>query len=76
MPNKHEWKNGSIEVPIYTGENCGENCWEQTAPRSYETKYWGGYYLINENISWEINEYLPSNYDPDSIGVFENYNYS
>jgi len=82
MPNKYEWKSGSLEVPIYTGNNkygsdeCPDgfyySCWEQTAPRTYETKYWGGYYLANEDVSFVIEENNePSNYNPNDLTIYD-----
>jgi hypothetical protein len=81
MPNKYEWKSGSLEVPIYTGEykygsDCPDefyynSCWEQTAPKTYETKYWGGYFLAHENINYEIEENNePSDYDSDELTTY------
>ena len=80
MPNKYEWQSGSIEVPVYTGdqkwdEECPDEfdyyCWEQTAQKDYETKYWGRYYKMNEEINYSIRENEPNGYNENNLQFYD-----
>jgi len=79
-PNKYEWKSGSIEVPVYTGNNQWSECpteydyycWQQTAPKETVTKYWGGYYLAHEDVNFELDHNSePDGYHPDSLVYYD-----
>jgi len=87
MPNKYEWKSGSINVKEFEGdydnfgaEFCPQdedeweetNCWQQTGPPVTEKKYWGGYYKIGEAPSHNDPTYsTPEGYDEAAIDYYD-----
>jgi hypothetical protein len=86
MPNKYEWKSGSINVKEFEGDSdsfgaefCPQDedewadtyCWQQTELPVTEKKYWGGYYKIGENPSYNDPTYsLPEGYDSTAIDIY------
>ena len=85
LPNKYEWKSGSVNVIEFNGESdnhgqeCpGENswCWHQTGARPDTTtkKYWGGYYQIGEEPSYSDPTYnYPDDYDATATDAYYDY---
>jgi len=81
IPNKYEWKSGSVNVIEFTGkhDNYGDSicpgnggwCWKQTAPADTVEKFWGEYFRMGEESTYSDPTYnYPDGYDPNETEVY------